>query len=119
MLLRIFSPAICSLLSAGFHLKGIAHITGGGIIGNLERVLKVKEVGAVLDNLFEPLDVMKKLQKLGNISSETAYNYWNMGNGMLFIIDRSEAEQVLQTTEELGYKAKIVGGIIAEKGIRM
>lgn len=116
---RIFSPMICTLLEEGFSIKGIAHITGGGIVGNLERVLKVNAVGAVLDNLFEPFEAMKALQKIGNIPSKTAYQYWNMGNGMLFIVDKSEADQVLQTTEDVGYKAKVAGEIVAEKGVQI
>jgi phosphoribosylformylglycinamidine cyclo-ligase len=116
---RIFSPIICTLLSAGFHLKGIAHITGGGIIGNLERILKVNEVGAVLHNLFEPLEAMKKLQDIGNISSETAYTYWNMGNGMVFVASNSETASILRTIEEGGYEAKAVGRIVTEKGVQI
>ena len=94
---RIFSPAICRALDAGCRIKGITHITGGGIKDNLERVLKVNGVGAVLDSLYEPLEVMQNVLKLGNISLETAYTYWNMGNGMLVIVDASEADKVLHT----------------------
>jgi phosphoribosylformylglycinamidine cyclo-ligase len=116
---RIFSPIICTLLSTEFHIKGIAHITGGGIIGNLERVLNVSGVGAILDNLFEPLAVMKKLQNIGNISSETAYTYWNMGNGMLIIVDESETESILQKAKECDYNAKIAGKVVTERGIQI
>ena len=115
----IFSPVICQLLSSGFHLKGVAHITGGGIQGNFERILRVNGVGAVLDNLFEPLDVMKKLQELGNISQEQAYTYWNMGNGMLAVVGKAEADSILEKISACGYEAKAAGYIIAEKGITL
>jgi phosphoribosylformylglycinamidine cyclo-ligase len=116
---RIFSPVICQLLDCGFHLKGIAHITGGGIRGNLERVLKINRFGAILDNLFEPLEVMRRIQKIGNISSETAYNYWNMGNGMLVVVDKTETDSILQKIEDAGYEAKAVGKVVMEQGVQI
>jgi phosphoribosylformylglycinamidine cyclo-ligase len=116
---RIFSPVICQLLDSDFHLKGIAHITGGGIKGNLERVLKVNNLGAVLDQLFEPLEVMKKMQELGNISSEIAYKYWNMGNGMLIVVAKSETEAILQKIKEASYEAKVAGKVVAEQRIQI
>ncbi len=116
---RIFSPGICHALDEGCEIKGLAHITGGGIKGNLERILKVNGVGAVLDNLFEPLDVMQKVMKLGNISAETAYTYWNMGNGMLVVVAESEADRALHSLESAGYEAKIAGNVQAEQGIRL
>jgi phosphoribosylformylglycinamidine cyclo-ligase len=116
---RIFSPVICQLLDSGFHLKGIAHITGGGIRGNLERVLKVNRFGAILDNLFEPLEVMQKIQEVGNISLETAYKYWNMGNGMLVVVDKTETDSVLQKIEDAGYEAKAAGEVVSGQNIRI
>jgi len=113
----IYSPMICTLLDAGFQLKGIAHITGGGLVGNFERITEVTGVGAVLDNLFEPLEMMQKLMGLGKISPETAYKYWNMGNGMLFVVDKSEVHPILQKIEASGYTAKAAGKITSEKKI--
>lgn len=113
----IFAPAITALLDAGCLLKGIAHITGGGIEDNLKRVLKTKQLGAVLDNLYEPLPVMKALQKLGNIPNEKAYLYWNMGNGMLMAVAENEVEKVLKTLEAKGYEAQVAGRLTAESGV--
>ncbi len=114
---RIFSPAICHLLNAGFALKGIAHITGGGIAGNLQRVLKVNNLGAELHNLFAPLDVMLNVMELGRVSSEQAYTYWNMGNGMLFVLDSARAEAAVQSLAKIGYPARQAGTIRSEPGI--
>ena len=116
---RIFSPAICHLLDAGFDLKGIAHITGGGIAGNFQRVLKVNTLGATLNNLFEPLTVIRKVMELGDISPERAYTYWNMGNGMLCVVDSSEVNAVLESLAGIGYNAQQAGIIRAEPGIEI
>lgn len=116
---RIFAPVICDLLSAGIQIKGIAHITGGGIVGNLQRVLEVSGVGAVLDNLFGPLAVMQRLQGIGKISSETAFQYWNMGNGMLFVVNQADVRRVLQHAEDAGCPAKHAGNIVEQPGIQI
>jgi len=66
-------------------LKGVAHITGGGIPGNINRVLKASGLGADIKNLPEPHPTMQKLIELGGIALEEAYKTWNMGVGMIII----------------------------------
>lgn len=108
----VFSPAIVSLLNAGFQINGIAHITGGGIADNFQRVLRKAGVAAVLDSLFPPHLVMQKLQKLGNVSMEKAYLYWNMGNGMLVVVPSSDADGALSLLKDADYEARLAGKIV-------
>ncbi|MCP4443023.1 MAG: phosphoribosylformylglycinamidine cyclo-ligase [Aureispira sp.] len=105
----IYTPFINSLIEAGVIPSGIAHITGGGIFDNFERVLKTNKLGTVLNNLFEPLEVMQDLIKLGNVDAEKAYLYWNMGNGMLMVVNDSEVDLVLETAKTLNYNAQVAG----------
>ena len=116
---RLFAPAICGLLDAGFQIKGIAHITGGGIKSNFQRVLKVNQLGAVLDNLFAPLPVMQKVMELGGVSQEEAYTYWNMGNGMLFVADVDKADAIVDALGAMKHTSQVVGKIIPEPGIQL
>ena len=116
---RLFAPAICGLLNAGFQIKGIAHITGGGIKNNFQRVLKVNQVGVVLDNLFEPLPVMQKIMECGNVAREDAYRYWNMGNGMLFVADPEKTDAVVDALGNMKYASRAAGEIVAEPGIQL
>lgn len=69
------------------NIKGIAHMTGGGIAANISRILKPSDVGAQLDLLPDPDPMMTKLQALGNITDRAAYETWNMGLGMALITD--------------------------------
>ncbi|WMX15441.1 MULTISPECIES: AIR synthase-related protein [unclassified Aureispira] len=115
----IFTPVITKMIKAGVALSGVAHITGGGIIDNFQRVLKANGVGADLDNLFEPLPVMKRLMDLGNVAAEDAYLYWNMGNGMLVVAEESQVDKILEITKEQGYQAQIAGTITAERRITL
>ncbi len=93
------------------NLKAVAHITGGGIAGNIERVLKKSSVGAQLNNLIPPHEMMLKLMELGDVKPEEAYKTWNMGIGMVLITD--EAEKAMSICQEEGQEAQVIGEITA------
>jgi phosphoribosylformylglycinamidine cyclo-ligase len=115
----IYSPVICDVLREGYTITGIAHITGGGIKDNFNRVLKSSGLGASLDKLFQPSDIMKKVMELGNINMDDAYTYWNMGNGMLIIVRGEEAEAIIKKIGDMGYETKICGCINDKPGIEI
>jgi phosphoribosylformylglycinamidine cyclo-ligase len=115
----IYTPLISKIIQSGAKLSGIAHITGGGIIDNFQRVLKANDVGANLNNLFEPLEIMEQLMDLGNVAPEDAYLYWNMGNGMLVVAEENQVDDILDITEALGYQAQVAGIITAERKITL
>lgn len=123
----IYAPLIVDILNnpgTTNSIKGIAHITGGGIPYKFARVLasankyaneedrkftsnhvenskapKTK-LAARLDNLFIPNSMVTSLQKMGNVSSYQAYRHWNMGQGMLLVVAAEDAVQVLNYINE-------------------
>ena len=111
---KIYSPVITNLIDSGVKITGIAHITGGGVIDNFRRTLRRKGLGALLDNLFEPDDYVKKLQMIGKIPEETAYSQWNMGNGMLVIVNGRDVDTVVQCAARSGISARQCGIISNE-----
>lgn len=115
---RVFAPVIGRLLDAGIHLKGLVHITGG-IEENLTQVLKVNDLGASLNNLFEPLPMMKRICELGRISMKAAYTFWNMGNGMLILVDKTAIGPALLYLNKGGYEAVVAGEVTSEPGINI
>jgi len=114
----IYAPGITALLDVGLPLRGVAHITGGGLADNFKRVLK-NGVGAVLDNLFAPLPAMQRLMEIGDISAETAYLYWNMGTGMLLVTEPESAAAVVASLQASGYDAQVAGRLTAEPGVTL
>lgn len=90
-------------------LKGIVHVTGGGIPGNLPRLLKKKQLGAKLDNLPQPHEVMQKLIDLGNVDKEEAYRTWNMGVGMIIVAN--DTEEIIKLAKEHDIEAQIIGEV--------
>ena len=114
----IYSPGVAALLDAGLPLHGVAHITGGGVADNFKRVLK-NGLGAVLDNLFEPLPSMQRLCEIGGIDAETAYLYWNMGTGMLLVTEDASAAAVVASLRASGYSAQVAGHLTAAPGVTL
>ena len=115
----IYSSALLDLLGRfgeerKYDIKGIAHITGGGIPGNFNRILRQTGLGADFNDLFPPSAMVKKIQKIGHVTEVEAYKTWNMGNGMMIVVNKKDAEPILSA---LSVKAKIVGSIIEEKKI--
>jgi len=116
----IFAPLLSKLLDEGFLIRGIAHITGGGIADNFRRILKANNLGAKLDNLFLAHPIMEKLQTLGGISDEKAYLWWNMGNGMLFVLPQdSDVTAVSALAQTLGYAVQKAGVVTNERSISL
>ncbi len=99
------------------NVKGIAHITGGGIPGNLSRILKKTHTGALLDNLPEPPKMMVELQRLGRVSDQEAYKVWNMGVGMILCVSQKETPLALKLLAQNGVKAQIIGHVTSSPKI--
>lgn len=120
---KIYHNAVLALVGrfkqkSQVEVHGVVHITGGGIPGNLNRVLKANQLGASLDDLWEPQEPMLKLQELGGVQDDEAYKTWNMGNGMLVVVSADEAEKTLEILKENDVQAKVAGEVIAEPKIK-
>ncbi len=90
-------------------LRGVAHITGGGIAGNLIRIIP-KGLGAKIEkNLIRRLPIFDLIQKTGNIAEEAMFEALNMGVGMILVLEPSKANAVIQ-----GVKGSYPIGQIAE-----
>lgn len=90
-------------------LKGIAHITGGGIEGNLSRVMKKTQFRANLDRLPTPHEPMLRLMEMGQVSEEEAKKTWNMGVGMIVI--SNDVDQISTVCQKHGIQTSVIGQI--------
>jgi len=116
----IYSNALLELLGRYkqkrvCHIKALAHVTGGGIPGNITRVLG--NYGAFLDNLWAPHDPMLRLQEMGKITDKEAYQVWNMGTGMILISD--EFAKIEKAMDKHGIQARVIGEVTKERGVRL
>ncbi|UCE25005.1 MAG: phosphoribosylformylglycinamidine cyclo-ligase, partial [Candidatus Zixiibacteriota bacterium] len=116
---RCYAPLIHPLL-ADFDIHGMAHITGGGIPGNLKRVLP-EGLGAVIDKSSWPvLPIFKYLESVGSIDSKDIYSAFNMGIGYILVVSRSDADGVMKNLGKMGETAYISGSIeIGDKTVKL
>jgi phosphoribosylformylglycinamidine cyclo-ligase len=88
-------------------VKGMAHITGGGL-ENIRRVLpKELDFQIPFDNIPTP-QFMKTIQEMGQVTQEEAFKVWNMGMGMALVLDPSSANQLLNLEPDIFYAGKVV-----------
>lgn len=74
-------------------IHGLAHVTGGGLESNVARVIK-DGLKADFDALWEPHEMMMRLMEMGGVPREDAYGTWNMGTGMVLVVDEADMAAV-------------------------
>jgi len=100
-------PALAACKAADVH--GIAHITGGGFIENIPRILPDGLSAEIELGSWPVLPVFTELQRMGEMTDRQIYNTFNMGIGMVFAVDASEADAVIAALENCGEKAYKIG----------
>ncbi len=107
---RCYLPEVDMLRAAGVDIRGLAHITGGGVIDNLPRILP-EGCGAVIEmGSWSVPPIFNLIQKQGNIPSEEMFHAFNMGLGMLVILPPG---QVAAAQQALGGVGDVVGGVVS------
>ncbi len=112
---KIYVRAVLPLIEQNL-VKSIAHITGGGFYENIPRALPNHLNALIEKDSFEILPIFKLIQEQAGISEKDMFNTFNMGIGMVLIVDRENASKVLSVLEEHQEKAYIIGKIIEGNG---
>jgi len=108
---KSYWPAIKRLVD-GECVSAMAHITGGGITGNLPRVLP-RGVAAVIEmGSWQVPPIFEHLQQLGNVPQEEMLRTFNMGLGMLLVVPSKKFKKAQTVLERAGEKAFTVGRIV-------
>lgn len=110
---KIYVKTVLSLVDK-VNLKAIAHITGGGIPGNLIRVINDRLTAVIEEKSIKVLPVFKWIQKEGNIPKEEMFKTFNMGIGLILVVDRSDVDKTLELLKLQGEEGYIIGKL--EKG---
>lgn len=111
----IYSPAVTALRKA-VDLRGIAHITGGGIPGNLNRVLPKGAAAEVERGSWEIPQIFTEIQRLGAVAPEEMDRVFNMGLGMIAVVPERDVFKALDTLRGKGVRAVEVGRIVPGDG---
>ncbi|SHF17364.1 phosphoribosylformylglycinamidine cyclo-ligase [Seinonella peptonophila] len=100
-------------LQEQFQIKGGAHITGGGLVENLPRILPTGCAAEVREGAWEVSPIFQWIQHIGKISFEDMVRTFNMGIGMVLVVPVEEADEVCRAAEELGERATRIGQVVA------
>ncbi len=107
---KIYVKSLLNLIK-NFNIRGIVHITGGGFVDNIPRILPKACRAVILRGSWDVPPVFAIIKKMGNIDDAEMYRVFNMGIGMMVITTEKEASEVTERLENLGLRAYAIGFI--------
>ncbi len=111
----IYAPFIRALTEA-VEVHGIAHITGGGLPGNLNRALGERTDAVVDPGSWEWPRIFSELQQLGSVSTDEMRSVFNLGVGMVVVVPSEAAHRAVDTLRTAGTRARIIGEVVPGDG---
>lgn len=112
---RIYVKPLLSLMKS-VNIHAMAHITGGGLLENIPRVLP-ENTNAIIDTQnWELPAVFKWLQENGNVDTTEMYRTFNCGIGMAVVVDAADADKAIAELNAAGESAVVIGQISAADG---
>ena len=105
---RIYVSTILSLLKE-FKIKGIAHITGGGFLDNIPRILPANVAITIYRDKWPILPIFRLIEEKGNIALSEMFHIFNMGIGLVLAVAKEDEEAVLTRLLQLQEQAYIIG----------
>ena len=112
---KIYVSALKNIIS-DFDVHALAHITGGGLVENLPRVLPENTRGVINTGSWRMPAVFEWLQQSGNVEQMEMMRTFNCGIGMVAVVSENDAEAILQRLGENGVHAWLLGHIEASSG---
>lgn len=107
---RIYVKSILNLIK-NFNIRGIVHITGGGFLDNIPRVVPEPCQAVIRKESWRVPPIFDLIGKLGNIDQTEMFRVFNMGIGMILVVPEKEHAEILERLEKLGEEAYSIGVI--------
>ncbi|MBA2669185.1 MAG: phosphoribosylformylglycinamidine cyclo-ligase, partial [Gemmatimonadetes bacterium] len=114
VLLRVHRSYLRSLLPLveQAEIRGLAHITGGGVLENIPRILPPGLAVRLETESWEVPELFRVLQRAGGIQEREMFRAFNMGIGMVAVVEPSRARTVLASLEASGERAWAAGTVV-------
>jgi phosphoribosylformylglycinamidine cyclo-ligase len=112
----VYAPAITALLRV-VDVRSVAHITGGGLPGNLVRVLPEGTDAVIDQRSWEPPRIFDEIQRLGQVSADEMRKVFNLGIGMVVVVAPEEAHRTLDVLRTSGHRAVQIGEVRGGNGV--
>jgi phosphoribosylformylglycinamidine cyclo-ligase len=111
----IYAPAVLALQRV-VEVRAAAHITGGGIRGNLARVLPERCDAVVDRDSWEPPRIFDEIQRLGDIDDDEMAKVFNLGMGMVVVVAEPDVHKTLDVLRSAGHQPRQIGVIEPGRG---
>lgn len=112
---RCYAPSVLPLLDE-FDIRGIAHITGGGLYDNIPRILPVDNSVTIERRTWPIPPIFTLIQERGNVPDPEMFRTFNMGIGLVLIVAAEQAPHLAHRLNEKGESAYIIGNV--HRGVR-
>ena len=113
---RIYVKPVLEVLK-NVDIHAICHITGGGFDENIPRALRPGQGIFVDEHNWEKPAIFPFLEKYGKIDHREMFNVFNMGIGMVLMVDPKDADRTVAMFNELGEKAYVIGNVTDREGV--
>lgn len=113
---KIYVKSVLPVLDE-VNVKGLVHVTGGGFYENVPRALP-EGLGVEVDsNSWNTPSIFKFLQKIGNIEEKEMFNTFNMGIGMIMVVNEEDAEKTISLLKQNDEEAFVIGKVTDNEGV--
>jgi phosphoribosylformylglycinamidine cyclo-ligase len=112
---RIYVKPLLALMKS-LTVKGMAHITGGGLLENVPRVLPEDVVAQLDSKAWHTPALFEWLREMGNVAPQEMYRTFNCGIGMVVVVDKKNANAAVTQLNAAGERAAVIGAIRARQG---
>ena len=99
-------------LKENINIKGLSHITGGGIVGNTNRILPSNLTLNINWKAWEMPEIFKLIQEAGNITNEEMRKVFNIGIGLIAVVDKTNVESTIKLSRQLKEEPIIIGEVV-------
>ena len=113
---RIYVKPVLEVLKSDA-VHGIAHITGGGFIENIPRMLPQEFGAEIKKGTWEIHPIFNLLKDKGSIKEEEMYSIFNMGIGMVLSVQADKVDELIASLNRMGEKARIIGRVVRGQGV--
>ena len=113
-----YTNHVFAALEAGIDIKGIPHITGGGLVENIPRILPDGCGVEIHKGSWPSVPVFNAMQSIGDVDEDEMYRAFNMGIGMVFIVDSNDVNSVKDALNKLT-PIYDIGTVLSGKGVKI
>ena len=112
-----YTNHVFSVLNQNINIKGVAHITGGGLLENIPRILPDGCCVEIRKGSWPAIPVFNVMKSIGNVDEEEMYRTFNMGIGIVFIVDPNDKDSVKDVLKILTNVYEIGSVVSGEKHV--